>query len=376
MYRRIAYFIVLSLVMVSSAFSAGNDIVLDIPATDEYPRHSEGDFVTLTNGDILFVWTRFYGGSADHSPSHLAAVRSSDGGRTWSEKPEVIVENFADQNVMSVSLLRLRDSSRIMLFYLVKNSFHDCRPYVQFSDDECRTWTEPRRIVENPGYYVVNNDRVVQLSTGRLVAPCAWHRPIFRNGKLSVDFRAIDIFLLSDDGGETWREAANWRAIPDGESTSGLQEPGVVELADGSIFCFARTDMGYQYGFWSHDHGETWSMPCPSSLVSPVSPASIERIPGTDDLLAVYNDHSGRFPFAEKRRNPMVVAISQDGGRTWPIARMIEDNTDGHFCYTAIEFVGKSVLLSYYAGQRSIADGGILRQRLIDLDWIYGVSDQ
>src|SRR5687768_16638578 len=122
---------------------AGPTICLTLAPKAGNPRNSEGDFVRLNDGKILFVYTHFAGGSADSASAHLAGRISSDGGRTWSEMDEPIPAKQGRQNTMSVSLLRLEDG-RIALFYLVKNSATDCRGYVQFSGDEGRSWSEPQ----------------------------------------------------------------------------------------------------------------------------------------------------------------------------------------------------------------------------------------
>jgi hypothetical protein len=330
--------------------------------------------VTLKNGTIFYAYTQFYGGAADHSQARIVAIESRDNGLTWSNPPRTVIENTSAQNVMSVSLLRLANGE-IALFYLVKNSFHDLKPRVMFSTDETATWSQPAPMVTAYGYFVLNNDRVIQLSSGRLVAPLAFHRPTLRKGELTADGRAIAIWYLSDDNGRNWRESDYWWALPEPDTSSGLQEPGVVELADGSLFSFARTNTGVQYGFRSTDGGKTFSPPERTSLASPVSPAGIKRIPGSSDLLAVYNDHSGRFPFTPKRRTPLVAAISRDGGKTWPLAKVIEGDPDGHFCYTAIHFTGKHVLLAYCAGSLTDKNRYGLnphRIRRVSLDWLYG----
>ena len=356
------------------ALASENLLVHRIDPTSGYPRNSEGAFVTLKDGTILFAYSQFYGGSGDHSQARIAAITSKDNGMTWSGEPITIVENIGGFNVMSVSFLRLQ-SGKIALFYLIKNNLHDLKPVVQLSADEGVSWTEPVIIIDAVGYFVMNNDRVIQLQNGRLIAPVAFHRPIYRDGEQSADWRGIAIWYLSDDEGLTWHESDLWWALPVPERNTGIQEPGVVELSDGSIFSWARTNAGVQYGFRSFDQGTTFSAPEPTSLVSPVSPASIKRIPGQSGLLGIYNDHSGRFPFAEKRRNPLVAAVSEDGGVTWPVAKTIESNLDGHYCYTAIHFVGDAVLLAYCAGFYSNPDMGPLkplRIRRMSLDWLYG----
>ncbi|MCX7824254.1 MAG: glycoside hydrolase [Verrucomicrobiae bacterium] len=344
-------------------------MVLNIEPSKENPRNSEGSFATLKSGRIIFYYTQFYGGAADNSPARIVCVHSDDAGRTWSA-PRTVIENTSGENVMSVSLLRLK-SGRLALFYLVKNSWLDCRPYVRISADEAQTWSEPKLVVAAPGYFVLNNDRVVQLSAGRLVVPVAFHRA--RNtdpaSSKSFDARGLVLWYLSDDEGQTWTEAATWWAAPQ-HCSSGLQEPGVVELADGTLFSWARTALGAQYGFTSADRGKTWTAPAPTSLKSPCSPASIKRLPGSSDLLCIYNDHSGDFPFPKGRRTPLVAGISSDGGKTWPVRKVLEPDPDGWYCYTAIHFVDDAVLLGYCAGDKKVGGLNRLRIRRMGLEWL------
>jgi sialidase-1 len=350
--------------------AAENEVVLNVEPTHEHPRSSEGAFVSLESGRVLFFYTQFYGGAGDASPARVVQIESADGGRTWRGEPKVAVENHAGGNVMSVSVLRLR-SGPIALFYLVKNSVLDCRLVMRVSRDEAATWSEPRPAGAAPGYFVVNNDRVIQLQSGRLVVPAAFHRSRAADPKSyrSFDPRAIALWYLSDDEGATWQEAETWWALP-ARTASGLQEPGVVELADGGLFSWARTDQGSQFGCYSADGGKTWPMPEKTELVSPLSPASIKRLPGSADLLAVFNDHSGRFAFPKGKRSPLVAAISSDGGRTWPRRKLIEDDPTGWYCYTAIHFTADAALLAYCAGDPKAGHLNRLRIRRVGLDWL------
>jgi len=346
-----------------------NTVALNIEPSKDNPRNSEGSFARLKSGRLIFYYSQFYGGAEDGSPARIAGIHSDDAGRTWSE-PQVVLENTAGNNVMSVSLLRLA-SGKLAFFYILKNSWLDSRPYVRFSSDEAATWSEPKLVVAAPGYFVLNNDRVVQLTSGRLIVPVAFHRSRLADPQSSKSFdsRATDLWYYSDDEGQTWQESPSWWAIPV-RSGSGLQEPGVVELADGKLFGWARTDQGVQYGLTSTDSGKTWTAPLPTTLESPTSPASIKRLPGSTSLLAVYNDHSGRFPFQPKRRTPLAVAVSSDNGQTWPDAKLIEDDPNSWYCYTAIYFVDDAVLLAYCAGDTKVGPLNRLRIRRIPLDWL------
>lgn len=353
----------------------GNRIVLELAPSAANPRNSEGAFLTLRDGRLLFSYTRFTGGGADDAAADIAAVTSADGGLTWTD-PSILVRNTGRQNVMSSSFLRLKDG-RTALFYLRKNGPLDCRMFLQTSDDEGATWSEPVSVTTAQGYFVVNNDRIIQLRSGRLVVPAAYHRtkgPGEKSGRDILDYRAVALFYLSDDGGRTWRESTDWWTLPV-PNASGLQEPGAVELRDGRLFAWARTDVGRQYGMESRDGGEHWTPPVPTDFVSPNSPLSMKRIPATGDLLAVWNDRSGRFPLAAVDRfswgrNPLVAAVSKDDGLTWTNHRLVEGDHARGYCYTAIHFVGDQVLLAYCAGGKD--DGGILnrlRIRRVDVAW-------
>jgi sialidase-1 len=144
----------------------------------------------------------------------------------------------------------------------------------------------------------------------------------------------------------------------------------VVEVTGGKLFSWARTDQGAQYGFASADAGKSWTAPAPTEMKSPTSPASIKRLPGSPDLLGVINDHSGQFPFPKDKRTPLVAAISTDGGQTWPHRKLLENDADGWYCYTAIHFVGDAVLLGYCAGDSKVGGLNRLRIRRSSLDWL------
>ncbi len=355
-----------------------NHIVKDLSHGKGNPRNSEGAFATLADGRLLFAWSRYTGDSwADEARAEIAAIESNDGGRTWSSRPRVLVTGEGRRNVMSVSLERLSDG-KLGLFYLRKNGLLDCRLRLRVSGDEGKTWGKPILATPTPGYFVVNNDRVVQLSSGRLIAPAGYHR---LRAKLvndpdrlydSLDFRSIAVFFLSDDGGWTWREGQDWWAFP-GQTPSGLQEPGVVELKEGRLWAWCRTEAGFQYELFSEDGGDTWTAPLPSRFAAPCSPMSVKRIPSTGDLLAVWNDLS--YPMDRQpsswQRTPLAAAISQDDGRTWGQAKLLEDDPERGFCYTALHFVEEAVLLAYCCGGR---DSAVLQDaciRRIGLDWLY-----
>jgi len=354
------------------AAMAAAETLLVIEPTPQQPRNSEGDLIELKDGRLCLIYTRFTGGASDNAAADLAMRTSADDGKTWSED-KIVVPSEGGCNVMSVSLLRLANGE-IALFYLRKTSLSDCRPILRISRDEAETFSEPTVcIADEVGYYVLNNDRAVQLSGGRLVLPVALHN---QPGWEKPDWAGTIMCYLSDDNGKTWRwsKGSLVGKRPGGRIT--FQEPGVVELKDGRLMMFIRTDGGSQFLSYSADGGETWTEAVPSALASPVSPATIERIPWSGELLCVWNDHSGAHPFPKGRRTPLCAAISDDEGQTWGKSRVIEDEPDGWYCYTAMAFHKDRVLLAYCAGDRHVGGLSRLKVRSLSKDWLRQCADE
>tara|TARA_B100000929_G_scaffold28029_1_gene20690 strand:- start:887 stop:2047 length:1161 start_codon:yes stop_codon:yes gene_type:complete len=343
---------------------------LRLPPRPGNPRNSEGDFIRLKDGRMMFLYTHFTDGAGDHSKAHLAARYSSDAGKTWTTSDKVALRNEGDWNIMSVSLLRLDDGS-IALFYLRKNSLQDCRPLLRRSIDEGKTWSKPTEIIKAPvGYYVMNNDRVVQLKkSGRLIAPVALHN---LPGYAKPDWAGIIMCYLSDDNGQSWRRGKTTMKTHDNAGKRVMtQEPGVVELKDGRLMMFCRTDGGSQFVSFSRDGGDTWSPLRASNMISPRSPAAIERIPSTGDLLLAWNDHSEITPDLRGYRTPFTVAISRDDGKTWSAAKTLQDDPHGWYCYTAMAFIDDRVLLGHSAGDRRKGHLGTVQITTLSVKWLY-----
>ena len=331
-------------------------------------RNSEGDFIQLKDGRLLLIYTRFIG-TGDHAAAELVSRVSSDGGKSWSATDVPVVERSKqDANLMSVSLLRLQDN-RIALFYIRKydsppgaNYTHFDNILMRISDDEGESWSTPTLVEPQgrPGYRVLNNDRVIQLHTGRLIVPVGihyldgWDR--FRN---SADI----VCYLSDDQGKTWR-----RSTQTLQSELLAQEPGVVPLSDGRLMMFCRSN-DCQLVSYSSDGGENWSPLVRSKIKQPTtSPASIERIPKTGDLLMIWNN--GNDPLALVKpigRRPFTAAISRDDGDSWDSVKNIGSDPNGWYCYTAIEFVDDHVVLAHceYPGLNS------LQITRFPISWLY-----
>jgi hypothetical protein len=340
--------------------------ILDLAPTPENRRNSEGCFLTLKDGRILFVYTRYGAeGYQDGCNADLYAIISDDNGETFGA-PTLFYgrDRIGADNVMSVTLRRM-DNGDMGLFFLRKIEGTQCNGIFVRSADEGKTWSEPLFFTEPLGYICVNPDRIIRLKSGRWLAVGSIHRSTQLEDtpdgkrKITEDLTAGKLQVYaSDDDGFTWKTIVQGISLPTSRyCTTGVQEPGILQLADGRIWCFIRTDYGRQYECFSSDDGATWTEPEASWFTSPDSPLSMKRL-ADGKLFAVWNP----IPRGNIRpwridgamtgsRTPLVCAVSRDEGATWENITTIENDDRRGFCYIAIhELNDGSILLGYCAG--------------------------
>ena len=334
-------------------------------ATPGHPRHSEGDLVVLSDGSLLLVWSDYHAGKGwDASPARLSARRSTDGGRTWSRK-WTVVEDEHDTNVMSASLLNLGDELLLVYFDLLPGM--PAKGMVaRRSGDSGRSWSAAAAITPaNGNRHAANNASLRRLADGRILLAAREY----------VDGVRWPYCLLSDDGGRTWHAGAHVPdpGLPERERLAqNVNEPSVAQLADGRLLMTMRSVAGGQFFAYSEDRGQSWSRPFLSPLRGACSPAAIQRVPGTADVLCLWT-------YGLSGRTPLVSALSSDAGRSWRPLKLVERSRHHGYCYTSITFHGDHVLLTYchapeLAGLRRFAvEPGYIDLRLtaLPVEWFY-----
>ncbi|MCP4171343.1 MAG: sialidase [Fuerstiella sp.] len=328
------------------------------PRTTQNPRYTEGSVFPLSDGALLFAATEFQGTGSDFAKAHIVGRRSVDGGRTWGES-RVLQKNTGGMNVMSVTLRRL-SSGHVAMFYLQKNSPEDLDLFVRLSMDEAMTFGEPKLVTADAGYHVVNNDRIVQLSTGRLLAPAA----------STPDVHKVNHFVshcyLSDDAGQTWRDGSGHVDAP----KRGAMEPEVIELTDGRVMMIVRTQLGYIGRSYSADGGDTWTEMQSLGVKAPEAPATLRRVPATGDLLLVWNNTFTAGAGHGGKRTPLTAAISSDEGASWRHVKNLESDPGRTYSYTSLIFDRDRAVMSYWDSGEG---NGILscRFRSLPVIWFY-----
>ena len=346
------------------------------------PRSSEGDFLRLRDGRILFAYSAYHGASwGDDEYSDIRALYSSDNGETFSPctedgEPRILISAaaYGEKNVMSVSLLRMENGDLGLFYILKKQEDHTDEYLLSRSRDEGETFYETVSVLPGDwkGYYVINNARVERMSDGRLVVPAAHHDVSQRADGYGYDGRSNVVFYCSDDDGHTWFRLRSRLDMPalNGCNT-GLQEPGVIELPNGDWYAYMRTDRGYQYEALSPDRGEHWFGPQPSAFSAPASPMELVKNPYSGKYYAVWNpipNYNGRHDpnGAVWGRTPLAIAESADGyNYDFGHIQYIEDDPARGYCYPALFFADEHTLLAAYCSGGGGEEAGCLQRLTI-----------
>jgi len=218
------------------------------------------------------------------------------------------------------------------------------------SRDGGKSWNPPKRVDFGHAYTGAINS-IIELKSGRLLVALSYMSDHFVESAQQFEFRCVASY--SDDGGATWRAGADKLTVPLGPLVvhPGAIEPVLMELKDGRVWMVIRTQTLRFYESFSDDGGTTWSVPSPTRIMAPDSPAAILRL-SDNQLLLVWNDVS-QYPVTGNWRQYLYAALSRDEGRTWSPSKRVGPLLDadtpasrGDYPYLC-EAADKTVLLIY-----------------------------
>ena len=212
------------------------------------------------------------------------------------------------------------------------------------SDDEGNSWSPKIRVddTEATGQaaYVYCPGSAITTSSGRIIVPVyrgIGSRDFVPEKSINVGLQG-DLWALSgshsyeprpfvswvyysDDEGQTWQRNANGEMMITLDDSAGghwsCSEPTVAEYSPKHLLMLYRTSLGRLFQSWSSDDGTNWTRPRPTQIAAAQAPAFLKRIPGTNDLLVIWNQASGDEIERGLQRHRLSSAISQDGGATW-----------------------------------------------------------
>ncbi len=286
--------------------------------TGGYPTAHAPALLELPGGDMLCCWfAGTYEGSAD---IRIVCSVLPKGGAAWS-KP-VDISGDPHRSEQNPSLFYGPDGA-VWAMYTAQLDRQAGKDNMQFTSQvRCqkstnggRTWGPFTTIFPEEGTFCRQPIQV--LSSGRWIFS-NWLCTDSADG-LSGDPTA---FRISDDQGKTWRTVMMPRS-------NGKVHANVVELEPGHLAAFMRDrEAAFIYRSESLDDGETWSVPKPTPL--PNNNSSISAVKLQSGRIAIaYNPTRTPDPQPGKAawpglRCPVAIALSEDGGLTFPMIRWIE----------------------------------------------------
>jgi sialidase-1 len=341
-------------------------------------RCSEGSTIELPDGRLMMIYQDMTKGDGDSDffPSQLVARFSNDGGRNWGLSSVVVDNDQAFQNVMSPSLARLSDGAIVLTFIrnhkLSKkvNVYPPISAFAWVTRDEGKSF-KPLATMWSEKMMSLCNSTLKRLSSGRLIQTV--NRETSMKGQ--PDHWQAGV-VWSDDDGKNWKVGDSWVDAP----KRGAMEPHLAETNDGNLLMVMRTQMGSVYKSESRDSGRSWSRAFSLGVESPESCPELVRLPGTGDLLLIYNasQFNPRYASHFGKRTPLSTSISKDGGRSWSLPRNIE--TDPGYAFSnpgALVTRQGKVIVNYWASKYKF-NGQMsnypidLKVAVIDIKWLYG----
>jgi hypothetical protein len=289
------------------------------------------------DGSLMAVWTQ---SSAESQPDqHMAFSRSDDQGKTWS-KPRVIAgpRKPGAGHMASWGYPLVSKKGRIYVLYSQSIGRVDTFPHSTgwlhgiYSDNNGLSWSDPqniqlrRSIYDNPDPTMPPNILCWQKPL-RLARDGKYFAGVTRWTSFSVVPPATDSWMSADAHVEFMRFeniddhpeprdikiswfAFNEQALsvpyPGHPEVSACQEPSLVKLPDGRLFCVMRTVAGSPYYSVSSDSGETWARPQPllrqdggAPLLHPLSPCPIYDVGGNEagsgNYVLFIHNHDGHY---------------------------------------------------------------------------------
>lgn len=314
-----------------------------IPAVIEAP---DGNLIAFAEA------RRPFGDSFCHDDGSIDLVmrRSHNGGKTWSTLQTILAGDpwgrdlgATRGNPVPIVLTEGPHAGRIVLLstWNVEGSRAERRPFVQYSDDNGRTWSEAVDLTDQlkpgfpaEGWYATGPQHGIEMKNGphagRLVAGVNFLGPTSGESEGGLAY--------SDDGGITWELGAT---APQPAGADHFSEVGVEETADGSLYAIGRSRKGpkseetrdhSRAAAVSRDGGESFEtdrfgyqsdlITTPEVQGSIVNASQAEGEAG--DKLIYAAPQNGTL------RKDLGLFVSEDGGGSWAHSADLTRNRSGY----------------------------------------------
>jgi sialidase-1 len=323
-----------------------SDGILIHEKAEEMPSLAVGSYARLTSGKILGI------------AGDPARVRvSDDEGASWTEQ-ENELENDLPTMGPTGALLTTRAGTVVMGFpnlaekvWTWDDELRDAPgarlpTYASRSMDEGRTWTDVQKLHDE---WTGANQDILQTRDGRVVFTSMQmrHNP----------GRHTCLTYGSEDDGKTW-QPSNVIDLGGNGHHDGVTEGTIVELKDGTLLQYLRTNWGEFWRALSKDQGRTWHPYGPSGVSASSAPGMLERLQ-SGRIVLVWNrpwpEGEASYPLrggdgiwsatpASNFREELSISFSEDECETWSPPVVIARNPGGEVSYPRVFEASPGVL--------------------------------
>jgi len=291
---------------------------LDQPPIFEQQMIFEGErfpnVVVSTDGSVVATWGQV----------NCVSRRSKDGGSSW----DAVVPIDTGINGGGLTV----DEKNGTLITFVEKSNHPPAPIISYiSKDHGQTWEtyeikiSPDKNGNLPSMHM--NEHGIMLKKGKYKGRLIRTTRFYGQGNDKIYWKDhYTNAIYSDDRGKTWHTSNPFPA-------NGTGEAAVVELSDGTLYYNSRRHLStdglnprMRHIASSIDGGQSWE----NLYVSDALPdgeknrdyglmAGLDRLPYKDHDLLIFSNI-----VSQKGRKNGTVWLSFDGGKSWPIQKLID----------------------------------------------------